>query len=217
MEIYRHDIQRHLEQYYGPLLTAFDRFDSIQDHLSAIANALHHGLQHKNKYLYYQLNNYNKKFIGRPVEELQKESFSLADARNTIAQEYGFKNWNQLNSMPVLSYQVDFQKAIDFLLEGNEAGLTESIRNNPNIIKTRSNYGHHASLLHYAGSNGVEMWRQKVPSNLVRLTEILLKNGANPDARMNVYGGQFTTYDMLTTSAHPKQAGILEEMKSLFS
>ena len=215
--IYQDEIQFKVERYYGPLLFAFDKYDSIQNHLEDIAIALHQGISQKNKYLFYQLNNYNKDFIGKSIEELSSLSFSLHDAKNTVAQEYGFGSWEELSSLNPIPYQIAFQKAIDILLSGDEEVLQQTLKDNPELVKLRSNYGHRASLFHYVASNGVEMWRQKVPLNLPRLTNILLDHGADKDALMKVYGGNFNTFDLLITSAHPKQAGILKEMKSLLS
>jgi len=57
------------------------------------------------------------------------------------------------------------------------------------------------------------MWRQKVPMNLTTLIEILLEAGADKNATMNVYGGHFTTLELLITSAHPYAAGIVDDLK----
>ena len=77
----------------------------------------------------------------------------------------------------------------------------------------RSQYGHRASLLNYAGSNGVEFWRQQVPLNLAEIVIYLLEAGADKNATMKVYGGEFNTFELLTTSIHPLRARIMEEMK----
>ena len=64
----------------------------------------------------------------------------------------------------------------------------------------------------YCGNNGVEFWRQQVPLNLKTIILFLLENGANKNATMSVYGGEFDTLSLLTTSAHPINAGILDEL-----
>ena len=45
---------------------------------------------------------------------------------------------------------------------------------------------------------------------------LLLKHGSDKDATMPIYGGQFTMIDLLTTSAHPKVAGLLDSIVSAY-
>ena len=71
---------------------------------------------------------------------------------------------------------------------------------------------HRATLLHYVGSNGVEIRRQKVPANLVAITELLLETGSDVNATARVYGGEMTTYSLVATSGHPVRAGLAEEL-----
>ena len=214
-DIYQVKFLKQQEDFYGSILTDYEQFPVIQDHLSELAHALHQGLNAKKTFLYPLLNNYNEDYIGIPTNELEKKLFTLLDARNTIAQEYGFKNWSHLSQLKPIHYQIEFQKAINFLLEGNETELKRSLSKNPELCKTRSNYGHQASILHYTASNGVEFWRQKVPKNLPSLTVILLQHGSNKNDLMKVYGGKFNSYQLMTTSAHPKAAGLLDEMSVL--
>lgn len=70
-------------------------------------------------------------------------------------------------------------------------------------------------LLHYVASNGVELWRQNVPRNLPAICEMLLLKGANASAKMSVYGGYYDTLSLLLTSAHPKAAGLMDELALL--
>ena len=91
------------------------------------------------------------------------------------------------------------------------------IRDSPYLLSATSSYGHQATLLHYVASNGVEFWRQQVPMNLPAITSYLLSAGANRDATMKVYGGDFDTYALLVSSAHPLAVGVLEEMKMILN
>ena len=45
---------------------------------------------------------------------------------------------------------------------------------------------------------------------------LLLSLGADHTATMPVYGGHFTMIDLLKTSAHPRQAGFLDEIVSAY-
>ncbi|MDH3698954.1 MAG: hypothetical protein OER83_01835 [Flavobacteriaceae bacterium] len=41
---------------------------------------------------------------------------------------------------------------------------------------------------------GVELWRQQVLTNIAEFAKILLQQGADKNALMMVYGGEFTAY-----------------------
>jgi len=89
------------------------------------------------------------------------------------------------------------------------------LRRHPRLINERSVYNHRATLLHYIGSNGVETRRQIVPYNLPHLTKVLLELGADPHATAFLYQSQCTTLELLTTSAHPANAGVMTETAAL--
>lgn len=93
-------------------------------------------------------------------------------------------------------------------MNGNKDDLQKILNDNPDFIKQQSNYGHRATSLHYRASNGVELWRQQVPNNLLNIAKVLIKYGADVSATMNVYNGQFTTYELYKSSTHPCDAGI---------
>ena len=88
------------------------------------------------------------------------------------------------------------------MLSGDLDSLRRLISEDASLITQRSCYGHRATLLHYCGNNGVEFWRQQVPLNLKDIIHFLIENGADKNATMSVYGGEFDTLSLLTTSAH---------------
>ncbi len=79
-----------------------------------------------------------------------------------------------------------------------------------------SPYGHRATLLLYTSNNGIELWRQQVPMNLPRIIQLLLSKGADRKALMNVYNDQFTTHNLLATSAHIQNLGLLDQLNRIF-
>ena len=216
MKVYKHQIINDLESFYEKRLTAYVEFPIIKNHLSELANHLYKGVQAKVPAVYSQINNYNSNYLGKDVKELQNLQLTLADCQHTIANEYGFKNWKAVQDLKNLKYNFLFEKSVNTLLEGNLDGLQLVLEKHPQLLKTTSQYGHRATLLHYVGSNGVEMWRQKVPMNLPEITKYLLKLGADKNAKMEVYGGEFDVLSLLVTSAHPFAAGVGEEMKKIF-
>jgi hypothetical protein len=70
---------------------------------------------------------------------------------------------------------------------------------------------HHATLLHYVGANGVELFRQRTPKNAVKVADVLLDAGANINAMADMYGSA-DTLGLVATSIHPITAGVQEEL-----
>lgn len=70
-----------------------------------------------------------------------------------------------------------FEAAVDALIAGDAPALQAMLRDDPKLIRTRSTRPHHATLLHYIGTNGVESERQKYPPNAVEMLKLLLAAG----------------------------------------
>jgi len=102
-----------------------------------------------------------------------------------------------------------FETAVDALIAGDALGLQAMLRDDPELVRGRSARPHHATLLHYIGTNGVEDERQKYPPNAVEMLKLLLAAGADVDAEADLYGGGATTFGLVATSIHPVKAGIL--------
>ncbi|MFD2565405.1 hypothetical protein [Aquimarina rubra] len=200
-----------LTSFYGNLLYQTDQYPLIKDHLSIIAERMWEGIRANHDFIFQEINNYHPDYLGRAIEELKTLSLTIEDCKTTIANEYSFKNWDVIEQLEDL-YDHDFEKAVNFLIGGNLKELKKLIKTNPLLVTKRSKYGHRATLLHYTASNGVEMWRQKSPSNLPEITQFLIHQGADCKATMQVYGGEFTTLTLLKSSVHPFEAGIGEEM-----
>jgi hypothetical protein len=146
--------------------------------------------------------------------------YSGGDARSVIVRNHHFESWAgfaeyrkalRRGNSPVAR----FEAAVDAIVAGDVATLERLLRENPELIRARSTRAHHATLLHYVGSNGVEDFRQKTPNNVVRIAEILLKAGAEVDAAADMYGGGSTTLGLVATSIHPFTAGVLEPLIAL--
>jgi len=102
-----------------------------------------------------------------------------------------------------------FETAVDALIAGDAPALQAMLRDDPELIRSRSTRPHHATLLHYIGTNGVEDERQKYPPNAVEMLKLLLAAGAEVDAEADLYGGGATTFGLVATSIHPVKAGIM--------
>ncbi|KPM48501.1 hypothetical protein [Jiulongibacter sediminis] len=205
MKIYCHPQVAEVRKIYGNLL--FERGEkTIALHLEEMVDLLWTAHLNNNKAAETELSNYLPGFTkDQPIDHNKVKS--------CIANEYGFDRWKNLPHEP---YDHLFENAVDCLLSGDIEKLKETIRQYPKLIHQTSQYGHKATLLHYTASNGVELWRQQVPENLPEIVRFLLDSGANPKAKMKVYRGNFRVLPLLETSAHPRDCGLLEELKSLF-
>lgn len=198
-----------LINYYDRLLYDYQEDMTVRQRLRIIAERLWKAYQYDNRVVLNQINNYNPKYISKSWIDIKSEGFYEQDAYDTIACEYGYKSWDEVPTTPI---DIAFAKAIDIMLAGDVDTLKQMLAIDPSLVVRRSHYAHRATLLHYLGSNGVELYRQVVPSNLAEVITILLAHGADHKATMPVYGGNFTMIDLLKTSAHPKAAGLLSSV-----
>jgi Ankyrin repeats (3 copies) len=157
--------------------------------------------------------------------EIRKAGVTLADAQWVVARWYRFENWPTLAEFVEAVAQDgssvwQFELAVEAIISGDVATLKRLLGDNPELIRARSTRGHHATLLHYVGANGVEGYRQKTPKNAVKVAEILLNAGAEVDADLD-YGSQRRIYPersgstplgMVATSVHPAAAGVQIEL-----
>jgi hypothetical protein len=143
--------------------------------------------------------------------------FTPDDARWTIAREHHYDDWDDVVARGTASFDPLFESTVDALLAGDIDAVRSALDERPELIHERSPYRHGAQLLHYVGSNGVEIRRQVVPSNLLEITELLLTTGADPNAMAWAYGQDITTYRLARSSGHPKDAGIKDELLALLA
>jgi hypothetical protein len=142
--------------------------------------------------------------------------FLLADAQLVVAREHGFESWPRFaKHVEALSRKSSstsrFESAVDAVIAGDTATLERLLRENPELVRSRSTRRHRATLLLYVGANGVEDYRQRSPKNSVEIAEMLLKAGADVNAVGEMYGGS-TTLGLVATSGHPSRTGVQEAL-----
>ncbi|PYJ84961.1 MAG: hypothetical protein DME22_10775, partial [Verrucomicrobia bacterium] len=91
------------------------------------------------------------------------------------------------------------------------AKLNQLLGEDPELVRERSTFLHHATLLHYVGANGVENYRQKTPKNAVQVAEVLLRAGADVNAGADIYGGS-DTLGLAATSVFPFLTGVQDAL-----
>ena len=159
------------------------------------------------------------RFVQRKITE-NAGTCRLADAQFIIARSHGFDSWTRfskhLNGLKKKDSAIArFETAADAIVKGNLEKLKRLLRKDPRLVHARSTRQHGATLLHYVSANGVEGYRQKTPANIVEITELLLKSGAEVDAEADVYGGGSTTLGLVATSVHPFRAGVQNPLMQL--
>ncbi len=152
--------------------------------------------------------------------EIRSAGLELADAQLAIARWYDFRDWPALADYVEAvtrdhSTVCQFESAAEAVISGDTAALKALLHENPALVRARSTRithfdppVHGATLLHYLAANGVEGYRQKTPKNAVEMATILLEAGAEVDALAEMYGGQYTTMNLLVSSCHPAKAGV---------
>ncbi len=137
---------------------------------------------------------------------------ALANARFIILREHDFGSWERFMQFKeacsdARSAVAKFEQAADAIVTGDITTLERLLHENPGIVHERSMRFHKATLLHYTGSNGIEGYRQLAPKNLVDITNMLLKAGADVNAVAHMYGRD-ATLGLVATSIHPQNAGV---------
>lgn len=183
--------------------------------LSERANRLLAGWQVRDSAAARIVSNWHPEWVGRPETAVWDHSASLEDARVAVAREHGFSDWTAVEAAAEHPFDQGFEDAVDGLLDGDLDTLDIALRQRPDLASARSAFGHGATLLHYVAANGVETERQVTPLNSAALVRLLLDAGADVSATMPVYGGEFNTLQLLTTSAHPAAAGVVDEVAAL--
>jgi ankyrin repeat protein len=155
---------------------------------------------------------------------LRNAGLQLSDAQLTVARWYEFRDWPALVEYVEAVCRPDspiyrFESAVEAVIAGDVAALQSLLREHAELIRARSTRVthfdppvHRATLLHYIAANGVEGYRQRTPANAVDVAKLLLGSGAEVDALSDMYGGQWTTMNLLVSSCHPAEAGLQVEL-----
>lgn len=149
---------------------------------------------------------------GKPLD--------MVEAQLVVATNHCFRDWTALAEYAGAVGDVDsavyrFESAVEAVVNGDAAGLRGMLSADPGLVYARSTRVtpfdppvHRCTLLHYLGSNGVEGYRQRTPSNAVEMATILLQAGAEPNSLAWLYGGACTTLSLLVSSTPPADAGL---------
>ena len=109
-----------------------------------------------------------------------------------------------------------FERAANAVVGGDLPTLRALLADEPELARARSTRPHRCTLLHYLGANGFEGERQRTPPNATAVIDLLIAAGGDPNAVCYTYRGgpAQTTLGLLTSSSHPKAAGLTLAMVS---
>ena len=212
MDVYAHENVREIEKLQREIIDQANETTMVRQQLEMLADNLYEEFRKHNDLVYVLISNWHPDFVGKDIESVMDSDFSKAAAKLTISREHGFADWKTVEDLRETTFNLEFENAVDTLLKGDLDSLNKQLSSNKELLKDRSRFGHRATLLHYVSNNGVETRRQVVPLNLPAITRLLIENGADKNAKASVYGGQFTALELASTSAHPKDAGIAEDL-----
>lgn len=210
--VYACEEVRAVERLHHDLLTDEIRQLPIRDQLDRQAHRVFEAHKSGDRAVVTHITCWHPKLVCHSADDIMNSSFTLDDARQTIAREYGFADWSDVEKRGANPPDSEFEAAVDALLEGDVERLRALLDGKPALIHEKSSFGHRSTLLHYVGSNGVETYRQKVPMNLAEIAQVLVDAGADVNATAEMYGGGSTTVGLLTTSIHPAKAGVMDDV-----
>lgn len=205
------EVREVIKLHEDPFNDEFRRL-SIREQLDQQAHRIFEAHKSGDKAVVTHITCWHPELVGHSVEEIMAHEFTLEDARQTIAREFGFADWPDVKIRGTEPPDPDFEAAVDAVVNGDVDGLRALLDHKPPLVHQKSSFGHRSTLLHYVGSNGVETYRQVVPSNLAEVTQILIDAGADVNATAEMYGGGSTTIALLITSSHPAEAGVMDEV-----
>lgn len=180
---------------------------SIRDCLDVQARLIVRAHADGNAAAAFHLNCWCPSLVGQGTEKVMQSVVDPGMAREAIAREHGFSDWSYVENNAEQSVFPLFESCVDAVVNGRLDDLRLALRQRPELAREVSRYGHRASLLHYIGANGIESYRQVTPLNAADVTQCLIDAGADVNAIANIYGGS-TTLALVTSSAHPNNAGV---------
>lgn len=202
-----------VRELHSVILSSFNPSGTILELLELMARNLAEACEAGDPRTQVEIKNYMKPGEFEPVDDLLRVNLGMA--REIMARQHGFMDWEEVKYGGRVSLQSGFEKAVDLLISGEVDALEKILVENPHLVIQRSGYPHKATLLHYAAANGVEIRRQIVPLNLPDLIRLLLSRGADLHARGFFYNSMMDAKSLLQTGTHTREAGVYEEASNL--
>jgi len=208
MNVYIPSVVRDIRECLGNTLN-YKECRNIKEYVERIGDAVWRAVENNDQRTHHFINNYHPSFLSWSWADIVNANFTRDQALDSSAFYFSYAGLDDVPNEPING---TFESAIDLLLSGDLPRFQALIDEEPNLLNERSQYGHGALMWHYLASNGVEMHRQVVPHNLSEMISWFIDRDIDiVHTTMQIYGGHHTMIDLLTTSAHPKDAGLLDQ------
>src|SRR4051794_11433309 len=96
--VYVSDQVREVERLHRDLLTSDVRRLPVRDQLDRQAHRIVEGHQAGDRAVVTHITCWHPKLVCRSADEIMRSTFNLNDARQTIAREYGFADWSDVEA-----------------------------------------------------------------------------------------------------------------------
>jgi hypothetical protein len=196
---------------YGDLVGsgAVEQTRFTEVHLLAARLAEGHRARHPGAFV--ELANWHPALVGLSQDDVWAVALEASDCSLAVARQRGYDRVEEVvpdSSRP----SAPFEAAVDAMLAGDIDATGRLLERHPDLGRRTSHWPHHATLLHYATANGVETYRQVVPSNLPEMVSMLVDHGADVNATAHAYGADLKPLGLLLSSVHPRHAGVVDEV-----
>lgn len=181
----------------------------IEDWLRGHADLLWDSYKSGDQRITVELSNYHPELIGASNEAIMAHQIKYHEIENVILEQYSFMTWMDIKEAG--KFDIEFERAVNAVLAGDTLRVAEMINAKPELVNQKSQFGHQANLIQYLGANGIEIWRQMIPAEVVDMLELLIEQGADPDAPNNIYGGS-NLRTLIETSEHTLLSGLSDAM-----
>jgi len=200
-----------LKELYSSLLPISSYVGQVIQFLYEYAELLWKAYSDQNPLATIEISNYHKDYLGWNTEKIFEQKLNKHDIIYTVALEFGYKNIVDMERRATVNFKANFEKAVDALISGDKETLDAALLD-PEVVKQTSSFGHNAALIHYLGSNGIEIIRQQVPFQIEDIIKLLDSYVIDWNQKMDVYGGKYNVLQLADTSIHPVHAGLNKKL-----
>jgi len=212
--VFVHDHVRAVQDLYGDIIGADALERSCREQIELLADRLAAGHRAHHPGAWVELHNWHPDLVDRTEADVWDLSLGSADFLGAAGRGHGYADPTDVEGDDTRP-SPRFEAVVDAMLRGDLDGLAKDLDDDPTLARGASHWPHRATLLHYATANGVEIYRQVVPSNLPDLVRLIIDHGADVNATSFAYGARQRPLGLLLSSGHPHLAGVTTDVAAI--
>src|SRR4051794_30562708 len=135
--VYVSDQVRDVERLHRDLLSDHVRRLPIRDQLDRQAQRIAEAHKAGDRAVVPHITCWHPTLVCRSADDIMTGPFTLDDARQTIAREYGFADWSDVEARGTHPPDPDFETAVDALLGGDVEALRGLLAGDPSLVHRR--------------------------------------------------------------------------------